>query len=82
MTIYVTITKCEKKTQTWNDIDRCQIWACLAGGWNKFNFFNQLSNLNLLSHGSMKKEYSGFIFPVRRQFGTQQVGILIVFHAA
>ena len=66
MTIYVTKSTMWK-TQTWNDIDKSEL------GWTNFSFFNQLYNLNLLSNGSVNKSVS------RRQFGVQQVGILVVF---
>ena len=57
-----------------------KMWkTCLVGGWTHFSFFNQLSNLNSLSDGSVTKEYLEFVFSVSRQFGAKQVGILIVF---
>ena len=75
MAIYVTITKCEKIRLEMTLTDP----NLSCGGWNNFSFFNQLSNLNLLSHGSVKKEYPGFGFSVSRQFGAQWVSILMVF---
>ena len=59
MAIYVTITKCEKISLEMTLTDP---------NLNNFCFFNQLSNLNVLSHGSVKKEYPGFVFLRKQTF--------------